>query len=183
MRRKCASRYRGQDIDWPTLSALDWDWETCLSNGQVLQSWNSASTFFFRCNSRFWMELELLHSVESKTYRHTHPCMLYLQLQRSYSSQHCIGVLSCCRFHNKPANTDITMDPLSIGASILAILGAAATAGRTLEKLCSLRHAPDDLIALINEASLHTPHRTFLWNTQDQKKSDSHGRSQICKWC
>ncbi|MCJ1236859.1 hypothetical protein MMC14_004841 [Varicellaria rhodocarpa] len=45
------------------------------------------------------------------------------------------------------------MDPLSIGASVLAVLGAAATAGRALEKLCRLRHAPDDLIALINEVS------------------------------
>ena len=50
------------------------------------------------------------------------------------------------------------MDPLSIGASILAVLGATVTAGRTLEKLYRLRHAPDDLIALINEVSLHTPY-------------------------
>ena len=62
-----------------------------------------------------------------------------------------------CIFHSKAANTRNTMDPLSFGASIIAILGAAATAGQTMEKLCSLRHAPDDLIALINEVIVHTP--------------------------
>ena len=52
------------------------------------------------------------------------------------------------------------MDPISIGASILTVLGAAATAAQTLEKLCSLRHAPDDLVALINEVCARTRYRS-----------------------
>lgn len=45
------------------------------------------------------------------------------------------------------------MDPISIAASLLTVLGAAATAGRALDHLSSLRHAPDHLIALLNEVN------------------------------
>ena len=45
------------------------------------------------------------------------------------------------------------MDPISLAASLLTVLGAAATVGRSLERLSSPRHAPDQLVALINEVS------------------------------
>lgn len=43
------------------------------------------------------------------------------------------------------------MDPISLAASLLTVIGAAATTGRTLEKLSSARYAGDQLDALINE--------------------------------
>jgi hypothetical protein len=43
------------------------------------------------------------------------------------------------------------MDPLSISASIVALLGAAATVVRGLDKLRALRNAPVELINLLNE--------------------------------
>ena len=46
------------------------------------------------------------------------------------------------------------MDPVSVTASLLTVLGAACTAGRALEHLSRLRHAPDQLIALTNEVSV-----------------------------
>ncbi|KAL9040139.1 MAG: hypothetical protein Q9214_004603, partial [Letrouitia sp. 1 TL-2023] len=49
-------------------------------------------------------------------------------------------VITCC-----------PMDPISLAASLLTVIGAAATAGRTLEKLSSARYAGDQLDALINE--------------------------------
>ncbi|KAL8687366.1 MAG: hypothetical protein Q9218_006442 [Villophora microphyllina] len=56
------------------------------------------------------------------------------------------------------------MDPISIAASLLTVLGAAATAGRALDHLSSLRHAPDSLIALVNEVS---DLRVVLHNVRD----------------
>ena len=44
-------------------------------------------------------------------------------------------------------------DPLSITASIIAVVGAAEGVTRTLSKIKSLRKAPDELLALINEVS------------------------------
>lgn len=43
------------------------------------------------------------------------------------------------------------MDPISLAASLLTVIGAAATTGRTLEKLSSARYAGDQLDALVNE--------------------------------
>lgn len=45
------------------------------------------------------------------------------------------------------------MDPLSISASIAALIGAATTVVRGLDKLQTLRHAPAELKALLNEVS------------------------------
>ncbi|KAL9613335.1 MAG: hypothetical protein Q9167_002096 [Letrouitia subvulpina] len=45
------------------------------------------------------------------------------------------------------------MDPISLAASLLTVIGAAATTGRTLEKLSSARYAGDQLDALINEVA------------------------------
>ena len=45
------------------------------------------------------------------------------------------------------------MDPVSVAASLLTVLGAAGTAARALEHLSNIRHAPDQLLALINEVS------------------------------
>ncbi|KAL8697163.1 MAG: hypothetical protein Q9201_007272 [Fulgogasparrea decipioides] len=56
------------------------------------------------------------------------------------------------------------MDPVSVAASILTVLGAAATAGRALDHLSSLKHAPDNLIALVNEVS---DLRVVLHNVRD----------------
>ena len=43
------------------------------------------------------------------------------------------------------------MDPISVAASVLTLLGAAGKAGQALEHVSNLRHAPDQLVALINE--------------------------------
>ncbi|KAL8939547.1 MAG: hypothetical protein Q9216_003307 [Gyalolechia sp. 2 TL-2023] len=56
------------------------------------------------------------------------------------------------------------MDPVSVAASVLTLLGAAATAGRALDRLSSLKHAPDHLIALVNEVS---DLRVVLHNVRD----------------
>ena len=44
-------------------------------------------------------------------------------------------------------------DPLSITASIIAVVGAAEGVTRTLAKIKSLRNAPNELLVLINEVS------------------------------
>ena len=44
-------------------------------------------------------------------------------------------------------------DPLSVTASIIAVLGAAEGVSKTLAKIRNLRHAPEELLALINEVS------------------------------
>ena len=44
-------------------------------------------------------------------------------------------------------------DPLSITASIIAVVGAAEGITKTLAKFKSIRNAPDELLALINEVS------------------------------
>ena len=44
-------------------------------------------------------------------------------------------------------------DPLSIIASIIAVVGAAEGVTKTLAQLKSIRNAPDELLALINEVS------------------------------
>ncbi|PVH88072.1 hypothetical protein DL98DRAFT_648957 [Cadophora sp. DSE1049] len=45
------------------------------------------------------------------------------------------------------------MDPLSISASIVALLGAAATVARGLDRLRAWRNAPVELISLLNEVA------------------------------
>jgi hypothetical protein len=44
-------------------------------------------------------------------------------------------------------------DPLSISASIVALIGATGTIAKGLRKLASLRNAPDTILALNNEVS------------------------------
>ena len=44
-------------------------------------------------------------------------------------------------------------DPLSIIASIIAVVGAAEGVAKTLGKIKTIRNAPDELLALINEVS------------------------------
>ena len=43
------------------------------------------------------------------------------------------------------------MDPLSLTASIIAVLGAGGSVASGIERIVSLRHAPDALLALNNE--------------------------------
>lgn len=45
------------------------------------------------------------------------------------------------------------MDPLSVTASILAVIGAGSTIGRGLKKIISARHLPDILLQLNNEVT------------------------------
>ena len=45
------------------------------------------------------------------------------------------------------------MDPLSVTASVIAIAGAASTAGLSIKKLLSLRGTSDAVLALNNEVS------------------------------
>ena len=44
-------------------------------------------------------------------------------------------------------------DPLSLVASIIAVVGVAETIGKTLSKVKLLRSAPDELLALNNEVA------------------------------
>ena len=44
-------------------------------------------------------------------------------------------------------------DPLSITASVIAVVGAAEGVGKTLTKIKNIRNAPSELFALINEVS------------------------------
>ena len=44
-------------------------------------------------------------------------------------------------------------DPLSITASIIAVVGAAEGVTKTLAKIKSIRNTPNELLALINEVS------------------------------
>ena len=44
-------------------------------------------------------------------------------------------------------------DPLSITASIIAVVGAAEGVGKTINKIRSFREAPNELLSLINEIS------------------------------
>ena len=47
----------------------------------------------------------------------------------------------------------IEMDPLSLTASIIAVLGASATVASGIEKIISMRNAPDAILALNNEVA------------------------------
>ncbi len=47
------------------------------------------------------------------------------------------------------------MEPLSITASILTVLGAAGQVKKGLERLQSLKNAPQELCALTNEVSVY----------------------------
>jgi hypothetical protein len=46
------------------------------------------------------------------------------------------------------------MDPLSISASVVALVGAAAAVKKTLQKVLSLRNAPLELLCIINDVCL-----------------------------
>ncbi|KAL6411852.1 hypothetical protein AUP68_04231 [Ilyonectria robusta] len=43
------------------------------------------------------------------------------------------------------------MDPLSITASVLAVLGAVGQTAKALKKLWGLKDAPEELASLVNE--------------------------------
>lgn len=45
-------------------------------------------------------------------------------------------------------------DPLSVAASLLAVLGAAQGTAGGLEQMLALRHAPKELLAVINEVQI-----------------------------
>lgn len=47
----------------------------------------------------------------------------------------------------------LEMDPLSLTASILAVLGATHTTGKLIKKLWSLKNAPTEILVLANEVS------------------------------
>ncbi|KAI4232309.1 MAG: hypothetical protein LQ349_005098 [Xanthoria aureola] len=68
------------------------------------------------------------------------------------------------------------MDPISVAASVLTVLGAAATAGRALDRISSSRQAPEHLIALVNEVS---DLRVVLHNVRDALQ-DRDKASQEC---
>ena len=44
-------------------------------------------------------------------------------------------------------------DPLSLTASIIAVIGAVEVVAKTLKKISSIRNAPNELLALVNEIS------------------------------
>ena len=44
-------------------------------------------------------------------------------------------------------------DPLSLTASIIAVLGATDSVGKALSKIKYLKESPNELLALINEVS------------------------------
>lgn len=52
----------------------------------------------------------------------------------------------------------LAMDPISVAASVLTVLGAAGTAGRALEHISQLRHASEHLIGLVNEVDQRKVH-------------------------
>ena len=67
-------------------------------------------------------------------------------------------------------------DPLSIAASIIAVVGAAESVTKVLSKIKNMRHAPDELLALINEVSdlrviLSNIHGYVVERTQHPKTS------------
>ena len=47
------------------------------------------------------------------------------------------------------------MDPLSLTAGILAVLGAASQTAKVLRAICGLRHAPREILELVNEVVLN----------------------------
>jgi hypothetical protein len=53
----------------------------------------------------------------------------------------------------------VTMDPLSITASLIAVLGAVSTTAGVLERLWGLRDAPTRLLSLMNEVCVKREHR------------------------
>jgi hypothetical protein len=61
------------------------------------------------------------------------------------------------------------MDPLSIAASSIAVLGAVTSTGKGIGKLVSLRNAPIELQALSNEAEAF---RSILVIVQSSASTD-----------
>lgn len=66
------------------------------------------------------------------------------------------------------------MDPLSVTAGIIAILGAGGVVGKRIKILTALKSAPDELLILNNEIS---DLQYVLNDVQDllRRQSDDHG--------
>ena len=62
------------------------------------------------------------------------------------------------------------MDPLSVTASLVAVLGATTAAARALQRITNLRHASDQLIALVNEVSICSNHEGFMYESNSYVK-------------
>ena len=64
------------------------------------------------------------------------------------------AILPCSTFFRWVAEHPfITMDPLSIVSSLLAVMGATESAARGTQRLWNLRRAPETLAALEDEVS------------------------------
>lgn len=71
------------------------------------------------------------------------------------------------------------MDPLSVTAAIIAIVGAGGTVGRGIRKLVALRNAPDSLLQLNNEVTeLQLIVQTVDINSFDNSVDDSAAAAQ-----
>lgn len=74
-------------------------------------------------------------------------------------------------------------DPLSLAASIIAVIGAADSAGKGIVKLASLRGVPDIVLALNNEISelrlMLTELETLLYGPSLTQTSRVHLNSSI----
>lgn len=71
------------------------------------------------------------------------------------------------------------MDPLSITAAIIALIGAGGKVGTGLRKLVELRNAPDSLLQLNNEvADLKLIVQAIDTNTLDSPADDSGAAAQ-----
>lgn len=129
--------------DWLLHTSLAWaeygvhGYATISMCNPRVKSGEGADGFLHR---RWWM-------AEFSSSRRMRRLMLWI-FRRSHptSPQEAVGYLS-----DEP-----TMDPVSVAASVLTVLGAAATAARALDHLSSLKHAPDSLIALVNEVRVIT---------------------------
>ena len=63
------------------------------------------------------------------------------------------------------------MDPLSLTASIIAVIGAADKAGKGLKELMALRHAPDILLQFNNEVA---DVQLILHTVESRHQNDNH---------
>lgn len=71
------------------------------------------------------------------------------------------------------------MDPLSITAGIIAVVGASGTVGKGLRKLVALRNAPDCLFQLNNEVTdLQLIVQAVVINAHDSSADDSAAAAQ-----
>lgn len=64
------------------------------------------------------------------------------------------------------------MEPLSVLANIIAVVGAAKTVALALKRICKLRHAPKQLLELSDEVNgLH-----IILNSLNESLSSKHGQ-------